>query len=278
MKPEAVSAPLRPADLLTCTRLPGPFGPIVRLEGSLDERTADRFREAVDVVWPLGHRTVTLNLSGLEHIDIMGMAALIEACRQMKRVHVRPVLVVGTGSGARLVARLGFERFLIVTVTEDEARDALEFLYGERTWPDRSWGEARSEALDHWRRLELDLDVLPETDIARRLTRMHALCEKSDDAFRLEEEPGSARCEVCPLFHDLGGKETDLGCNSAIDPILAALFKGDTATARRGMERVVNLLESMPDPEMTVPAPVPAALWHDGWLDRHEVQTGGRTR
>lgn len=275
MKPEAVSATPRPPDLLTCTRLPGPFGPLLRLEGYLDERTAARFREAVDAVWPLGHRTVTLNLNGLEHIDIMGLAGLIEACRDMKRAHVRPVLVVGTGDGARLAARLGFERYMIVAASEDEARDALEFLYGERTWPERSWSEARSDALDYWRRLELDVDVLPETEIARRMTRMHALCEKCDDTHRLEDDPCSARCELCPLFHELGGTDADLGCSSAIDPILAALFKGDTPSARRGMERIVSLLERMPDPEAPIPSPIPA---RDEWLVGHGIQTEGRTR
>jgi anti-anti-sigma factor len=229
-------------------RLPGLYGPVVRLIGRLDQANRDEFGHLVKLLAPLGHRAIVLNLRSLEHLDSAGFGALASGLQAWRLAGTRPVLVTGTASIARLLSLFGLDRQVVTVATEAEATDTLEFLFEERALPDRTWMEAQREALEWWQNLEREMEVLPPQATARKLTGMHALCEKSEDAVRFEGMPGLTRCELCPLFHALGGCEADLGCGRVVDPILTALARSDVRAAGEGVHRMIEVLEQIDFP------------------------------
>lgn len=230
---------------LRLVRLPGPFGPVLRCHGRLDATAAAQFRHAAALLAPLGHRAVIVNLGLLDHLDEAGWTAVIDACQMLRREGVRAVLVMDAARAEHAVSALDLERDAPIARSEEEAQTVLWRLHQEERWPARSWEDAQRAALQFWRQLDHDLDRVPAAEAARRLTGMHALCEKSEDVICQSSVPPEARCEFCPLFHALGGRPQDLGCDSVIDPILEALSRSDRQAARAGVRHILGLLEKM---------------------------------
>ena len=60
-----------------------------------------------------------------------------------------------------------------------------------------------------------------------------------------------------PLFYELGGQSEDVGCQSVLNPPIAAVRNGDRETARAQMADLIRVLEEMPLPEKEFTSPVP---------------------
>jgi anti-anti-sigma regulatory factor len=227
-------------DELRFIRLPGLYGPILRCEGRLEGAAAGRLRHATRLLAPLRHPAVILDLSGLERIDAGGIAALREIWQAWPLTRTHLILVAGTGAAASRLSAAGLSREMLIVSSEEDALDMLEFLYGPRTWPEGSWDTAQRASLAWWKSLEQNLEILGPVEAARRLTSMHPLCEMSEQVVRLDGEPWMTRCEFCPFFADLGGRQADLGCDSVVAPILEALAGNALPEARAGIRRVIE--------------------------------------
>jgi hypothetical protein len=127
-----------------------------------------------------------------------------------------------------------------------------------------------TQTIGRWRMIERALDDSPVESILHLLLSMTALCRRSDALYcqsrgaatnrptepRQGHDPPEAqpsRCEFCPLFHQLGGKPEDVGCQSIVDPIIAAVRAGDRDTARAQAAAALRTLERMPAPEEAQP-------------------------
>jgi len=230
---------------LELTRIPGQYGPVVRCRGILNQATAEQFRQAVSILIPMRHHAILLDLSGLRQVDSTGLAALralLEACAPER---VRPVLITGTGAAAEAVTLLGLDRQVIAVPSEAEALDALCFLFGEVQWPSRSWNEAERETLHVWYHFRTELDQLPPEELARRMTSMFPVCERSEELIQLHDHPGEERCTACPVFNATSRTREHLGCGHTLQPVLDALARNELTAAREGMDRMIAQLERL---------------------------------
>jgi len=227
-------------------RLPGPHGPILRCYGTLDAGTGERFRKETMLLTSLGHRAVVLNLSHLRLTGEAGLLMLLECVRGFRRAGVRTVVVTRSPGLRETLLQPANRGHVLVARSEEDASQMLSFLLGELEPADQSWREAQESSARYWSELLQLAEDAPASEIAFRLTSMHALCDKSEQTLREREGGGISRCEYCPLFHSLGGRERDLGCDSVVDPILGALARGDVREARHGIARVTAAIEALP--------------------------------
>lgn len=230
---------------LELIRIPGQYGPVVRCRGTLNHATADQFRQAVGILIPMRHHAILFDLSGLRQVDSTGLAALRAVMDACVPERVRPVLVLGSGAAAEAVTLLGLDRQVIAVSSESEAFDALSFLFGEVRWPSRTWGEAELETLHVWYRFRAELDQLPPEELARRITSMFPICERSEELIQLRDHPGEERCTVCPVFNATNRTREHLGCGHTLQPVLDALAHNELAAARAGLDRMITQLERL---------------------------------
>jgi anti-anti-sigma factor len=233
---------------LRLVRLPGEFGPMLRCFGELSVATAEALRRELALLLPLGYPALTLNLSGCTVVDVDGILAALHAYKELRRKGARLVIVAGTGRVARLLECMGIDR--VIPIFADEA-EVVQALRGKPptipSIPD--WAEARAETISRWRAFQAALgEALPE-EALRHLTGMTELCERSEELFEELPAPAAARCQFCPLFYALGGRTEDLGCQSALDPIIEAVLRGDRSWAQDQVERLIHTLEELPIPE-----------------------------
>jgi len=231
---------------LKLTRIPGPYGPIIRCGGMLNHTTAEQFRQAVSILIPMGHQAILFDLSDLQQVDSTGLAALralLDACVRERRV--RPLLIIGTGVAAEAVTLLGLDRQVMAVPSEAEALDALNFLFGEVRRPARSWSEAELETLHEWYRIRAKLELLPPEEVARRLTSMFPICERSEELIQLRDHRGEERCTACPIFNATSRAREHLGCDHTLQPILNALTRRDLPAARLGLDGMIARLERL---------------------------------
>jgi hypothetical protein len=78
---------------------------------------------------------------------------------------------------------------------------------------------------------------------------MTALCERAEKSFRQRLWPATWRCQLCPLFHTLGGRPHDVGCRSLQDPVIHAVRAGDRVRARALVDATIRFLRELPLPE-----------------------------
>jgi anti-sigma B factor antagonist len=270
----------RPQEL-RLTRLPGEFGPILRCSGDLDETSVGLLSRELLLLMPMGHPVLTLNLSGCSFLDSDGVLTILQTFKRLREEGRRLVVVAGPGFAGDLLRWVGFDRVVPVFPTEEAAVLALRG--GLPLAPPPSWAEARAQSVRHWRAILRALDETAPEEILRRLTSMTALCERSDEFFRLGlavfadwpprdevawakgegqgqirtgapargagpalmERPPTSRCEYCPLFAALGGVPEGVGCQSILDPIIEAVRAGDGHWARRQVTAVIRLLEAL---------------------------------
>lgn len=240
------AGPPEVADRLRVERLPGESGPVLRCFGELTGETAGVLRRELDRLEPMGHRMVTVNLAGCDYLDVDGLMVLLQACCRRREAGTRMALVAGGGIAGRLLRVLGIDRYLPVFPREAVAALALRGAGPRAPAPD-TWEEARQETLERWRTIRETLSRDPE-EALRLITSMFALCDLSEELFEARDRPAHARCGFCPLFYSLGARQQDLGCRSALDPLLDAVRAGDQETARAGIDGMMRLIAEMPLP------------------------------
>jgi anti-anti-sigma regulatory factor len=245
MKLEPIPFPIYSGDL-SWVRFPGPHGPLLRCTGTLDAGTAERFRQEVLMLTSLGHRAVTLSLRRMCVADEAGLLTLLESLRALRRAGVRAVAVTRTPAVRDAVMPMALRGQAHLVRSEEEAAEVLDFVLGEVEPAEQTWVQAKESSARYWTNLVHMSEDAPASEIAWRLTAMHPLCDRSELELQDREDAEVSRCEHCPLFHALGGRESDLGCDSAIDPILGALGRGDMREAQRGIARVAAEIEALP--------------------------------
>jgi anti-anti-sigma factor len=119
----ANSAP-QPLPALRLVRLPGERGPILRCAGELSVATAEALRRELEFLVPLGHDTLTVNLTGCRTVDAYGVYTLYNTFEQLRRTGRRLALVAGTAETRRILDRLGVYQVLPVFTTEAAAGSA----------------------------------------------------------------------------------------------------------------------------------------------------------
>jgi anti-anti-sigma factor len=246
---------------LRLLRLPGEFGPILRCSGELSVATAESLRRELALLTSMGHSALTLNLADCTFLDVDGILTFLHAYKALRQKGSRLILVAGRGRIARLLQFMGIERFLPIFPTEETAVAAIRGGGLPEPGP-ATWEAARAETVVRWRSVLARLDEEPPEEVMRQLTGMTALCERSEDLFQERSTPVSARCHFCPLFHELGGQERDVGCRSVLDPMIDAVREGDKDRTKAQIEELIRTVEEMPLPEkMAYPTPwLPSAL------------------
>jgi anti-anti-sigma factor len=254
---------------LNITRLPGEFGPILRCEGELSSATAAMLRRELDRLEPLDHPVLTVNLSACEFLDVDGILTLLQAFKQRREQGRRLVVVTGTGSVARLLQTVGFDRLVPTFSNSEGAMMALRG--GQSPLPaPATWEEARDETLTRWRAIQQVLDEHSPEQVLSLLTSMFALCERSEELFQQRSERATYRCEFCPLFHALGGQPEDIGCRSILEPLIETVRANRLDSARAQVAAIIHTIETMPLPEEGQP-PVPRLLPASHPLSRVEA-------
>jgi anti-anti-sigma factor len=260
---------------LHLTRIPDEFGPVIRCSGELTAATLEPLRRELELLAPLEHPVLTINLTGCAFLDSNGILTLFQAFKRRSAAGRRVSVVTGDGAAARLLALVGFDRVVPTFASEEAA--ALALRGGPPRDVPESWEVARVESLLHWRLVLEAVDEAPVEEVVRRLTSITGLCRRSDEPFRASTASGhtplsgmrnltgwkrvlthsrpapgpggaTARCEYCPFFAALGGDPEDVGCQRVIDPIIQALQAGDRAAARSHVSSVLSILEAMPLP------------------------------
>lgn len=241
-------------DRLTVDRLPGEHGPLLRCAGELTSATADTLRAELDRWDSIAHAVVVVNLSGCEFIDVDGLMTLLLAFRRLGEAGRKLILVAGGGIPGRLLQVLGIDAILPVFPSEAVAAHALRGAGPPLPAP-ATWAEAREKTLERWRTLEAMLDRDP-AEALREMTSMFALCDRAEELYLHRREPAYARCQFCPLFTALGGRDRDLGCRSVLEPIVDAVRQGDRDTARAKIHELTKLIAAMSLPGADLDGPV----------------------
>jgi anti-anti-sigma factor len=268
------------APVLHLVRLPGEFGPILRCGGQLTVATTEALRREIALLDSLDHPVIILNLAGCRGLDVEGMLAVLDCCRQLREHGRRLVVVAGNGAAARLLRVMGMDWVLPVFPTEEAAMLALRNGWPRLPGPE-TWTQAHAETVVRWHVIQDALEpghaegagYAPKVgegnrstatqgggqrdDLLRLLTSMTALCERSEEILQEHEglvatgfpppsEAGLARCHFCPLFKALGGQQADLGCRSLLDPIIAAVKANNLPAARAQVLAVIETLQRIP--------------------------------
>jgi anti-anti-sigma regulatory factor len=240
------TAGLLPA--LRVVRRPGAMGPILSCAGDLTMATVEILARELELLVELPHPVLTVDLAGCRYKELDGMLALLKTLRHLSEKDRCVVLVAGTGWMARLLGVSGIDELLPVFPTEVEAVHTLRLMTPPLPTP-ASWEAARADAVAYWQDIREALEVESPAEVFAYLTGMTALCERAEKSLRQRVWPAAWRCQVCPLFHALGGRPQDVGCRSLQDPVIAAVRAGDQVRARALIDATIRLLEELPLPE-----------------------------
>jgi anti-anti-sigma factor len=236
---------------LHLARVPGDLGPVLHCSGELTVATAEALRRQLDLLIPLRHPALILNVAACRAIDTDGMLLLLDACGRVREQGRRFAVVAGTDSVARILRMLGIDGVLPVFPTEAAATFALgggPTDDGPSDDAPASWAEAREESLAMWRAILTALDDGPVDDVVARITATHGLCRRAEESLDGWGTRGGTRCYLCPLFHVLGARLEDVGCASLTQPMVDALLGGNRGAARAQVARLIQLIERMPLP------------------------------
>jgi len=209
--------------------------------------TAEELRRELDLLISLGHPGLILNLSACRSFDLDGVMLILDTYKQFRARGRRVAVVAGEGLAARLVRLLRLDCIIPIFPTEGSAELVLRGGAPAELAP-VTWAAARAESLAMWTTVLQALDVDPDDEISRRITSSHGLCRRAD-IVHARSRNDTPRCVHCPLFQVLGGAFQDLGCRSAIEPMLDALQRHDRAAARKQVSRLIHTIEEMPLPE-----------------------------
>jgi len=233
--------------VLHITRVPGELGPVVRCSGELTLATGEALRRELDLLSSLHHPTLTLNVAACRSIDAEGILLMLDTYKRLQEQRRRFAVVSGTEGAARLLRILAIDSVLPVFPTEDSAALALRG-GGPPDEAAVNWSTARAESVAMWQGVLEALEEAPTAEAMLRITSTHGLCQRAEELVQARSGRGGTRCRLCPLFHALGARPEDVGCQSLTQPMLEALLAGDRRSARTQVERLLRLLESMPLP------------------------------
>jgi anti-anti-sigma factor len=237
------SGPASPRALLI-VRIPGEFGPILRLRGELTASTVESLRRELEMLIPMGHNAVTLDLSGCTYLDLDGILTVLETYKRLRDDGRRLMLVAPPDGTGRLLQVLGIDWLVPVFPSAPAGERALRG-GGPAPEPPGSWSQARERTLRRWRAIYEALDTVPVEDTLRQVTSMFAFCERAEGIASAEGLSGP-RCQVCPLYHALGAHPEDIGCRSILDPLVEALSAGQGEWARARIAAIIDLIEALP--------------------------------
>jgi anti-anti-sigma regulatory factor len=241
--------------------------------------TTEALRREIALLDSLNHPVIILNCGGCRGLDVEGMLAVLDCCRQLREEGRCLVVVAGNGAVARLLRVMGMDWVLPVFPTEEAAMRALRNGWPRLPGPE-TWTQAHAETVVRWQVIQDALGAegaegagFPpkvgeglgpgqRDELLRLLTSMTALCERSEEVLQEHEElvatgfpppseaghPRSgwiARCHFCPLFQALGGQPEDLGCRSLLDPIIAAVKAVDLTSAGAQVQAVIDTLRKI---------------------------------
>jgi anti-anti-sigma regulatory factor len=232
---------------LHIVRTPGEFGPILSCVGELSAHTVEHLKNELALLLPLGHPVLTIGLSGCHTVDVEGILAVLHASKEQQQAGRRLALIAGTGRTASLLRVMGIDEIIPTFPTEQVAARALRG-GGPPAPAPKTWEEARAKTVARWKAIEEAIDHTGAEEVARQLTTMTALCDRSEEIYVEQPAPAAVRCHFCPMFHALGGQSEDIGCRSVLDPILASLRAGDREAARAQVAAMIRTLEEMPVP------------------------------
>jgi anti-anti-sigma regulatory factor len=241
---------------LCLIRRPGEFGPVLSCSGELDPAMVRALERELELLAPLGHPALTVDLSGCRLTEVDGLLALIQVFRRLsvEQRHLALVLITGTGQTARALEVGGITR--IFPAFPDEETAALALRGGVPPGPGpESWVTARAETLDSWREIYAAIDEAPAEEVLRKLTSSQGFCEHADELFQRRAFPAAWRCQLCPLFHAMGGRPVDLGCRSLREPVIEAIQRGDLNGARAQVAEILRTLWELPLPLWEVESP-----------------------
>ncbi|HEU4752352.1 MAG TPA: hypothetical protein VFU47_04515, partial [Armatimonadota bacterium] len=90
----------------------------------------------------------------------------------------------------------------------------------------------------------------PREELLRDLTGLFALCQRAEVDFSALGDPSGtlARCHFCPLFHQLGGGEREIGCNRSLNPLLEHARRERWEPLRAGIAEIIEQIRRMPLP------------------------------
>ena len=242
----AAERPQSPA--LHIARVPGELGLIVRCSGELTITTGEPLRRELDLLVCLGHPTLILNLSECRVVDADGVLLVLDTYKRLREQERRFALVTGTEATARVFQVLGVDRIIPVFPTEAAAELTLRGCRPADAAP-VTWAEARAETLAMWRGVLTVLETGPTEEAMHRITSSHGLCHRAEELLRSRSARADTRCRLCPLFHALGARVDNIGCQSLTQPMLDALLAGDRQSAVAQVIRLIGLIETMPLPE-----------------------------
>jgi anti-anti-sigma factor len=248
MGPASTSPAALPA--LWLVRLPGERGPILRCAGELSVATAEALRRELEFLVPLGHDTLTVNLTACRTVDAFGVLTLFQAFERLRRSGRHLAIVAGTAESRHLLDLLGVYRILPVYTTEEAAATAGD--EGARV-SGESWEEARRNTVARWRAVYAAMESPDPAPALQLLTSMSDFCCLAEAAFAEHGAPGTVRCQYCPLYYELGGCCSEIGCRATLRPIEESLRRGDRETARLRVAKLIQTLEQMPLPEDLLP-------------------------
>lgn len=232
------------APALDLLRLPGPHGPLVRCSGRVEADGVESLRRLLCSLGEMGHPTITLNLAACDYVDVDGIVVVLEQAAALNRKGQRLVVVSGAGPVRRLLNAVEIDRVIPVFPTEEAADSALRGCAAAEPYG-KDWPAARAESVVRWREILRALDSAPPAEIERLLTSMHGLCHRSEEASVASGCGSRTRCHSCPLFHRLGGRPQDIGCESLLQPIIQSLLDRDRLRASCQVRQVIRLLEQM---------------------------------
>lgn len=235
-----------PAETLHVVRLPGEFGPVLRCLGPLTVATVEGLRRELDLLLPLGHRALILNLTGSREMDSDGVLLLLDTYRRVRRFGGQLVLVSAREPATRMLEVLGIDHLIPVFPTEGAATLALR---GGAPLDARtaSWQAARTATLGRWEAVLRCLQARDWSQAEAEMALPQPLCERAEELIQLRRCHTDSRCHLCPLFYALGGRNADVDCRSVRDPLLSALHRQDAVKASRLASEMVETLRGLDD-------------------------------
>jgi hypothetical protein len=190
---------------------------------------------------------VVLNVTGCRWIDLDGISILVDSYRRASTFGCDFAIATEPTVMGRMLWRLGIDQ--IVPVFPSEAAATLALRDGAAsgsTGLPLPHSEAPGEVLVMWRWVLAVLEERPGADVTRWMSSTHSLCQQAEDILRIQSMGNDSNCYLCSLFHALGTRAEEAGCEGKSRPMLDALLQGNRMSARAQVARFISFIETLP--------------------------------